>query len=50
MMAIATIKLKLDSTPPSAIPAWLEALARRDKVSVMTAEAPGLLAVAMLQR
>jgi hypothetical protein len=50
MIAIATIRLKLDSTPPSAMPAWLEALASRASVKVSTGEAPGLSTVAALQR
>ncbi len=36
MMPIATIRLKLASTPPSAIEAWPGALARRDRVSAST--------------
>ena len=38
MIPIATISVKLDSTPPIAIDAWPGALASRASASVMTAE------------
>ena len=42
MMPIATIRLKLASTPPSAIEAWPGAFARRASVSASTGGAFGL--------
>ena len=47
MIAIATIRLKLDSTPPSAMAAWPEALASRASVSAGTGRC---LARAMAKR
>jgi hypothetical protein len=44
MMPIATIRLKLASTPPSAIEAWPGALARRASVSASTGGGAGAAA------